>query len=128
MIAIAVDDEKIMLNALSNAVQASEDISVVHPFSSCSEALAWVSENALDIAFLDINMRGMGGLALAERILEQKPECKIVFCTGYSEYAIDAFRIHVSGYLMKPITAADVQREIDHIKKEKITETLLSVR
>lgn len=128
MIAIAVDDERIMLNALLNAVQASEDISMVHPFSSCAEALVWVSENTLDVAFLDINMRGMGGLALAERILEQKPECKIVFCTGYSEYAIDAFRIHVSGYLMKPITAADVQREIDHIKKEKSTEYLLSVR
>lgn len=128
MIAIAVDDEKPMLNALVNAVQISEDIGEVHSFSSCVEALEWINENPADLAFLDISMRGMGGLALAEKIQEQQPECKVVFCTGYSEYAVDAFRLHVSGYLMKPITAEDVQREIEHIKKEKAAEKLLTVR
>lgn len=128
MIAIAVDDEKPMLNALVSAVGSSQDIGKVHAFSSCTEALEWVNENPLDMAFLDISMRGMGGLALAERILEIQPECKIVFCTGYSEYAVEAFRIHVSGYLMKPISAEDVQREIDHIKKEKASEKKLTVR
>ncbi len=128
MIAIAVDDEKPMLNALVNAVSSSQDIGEVHEFSSCTDALEWVNENSIDLAFLDISMRGMGGLALAERILEKQPECKIVFCTGYSEYAVEAFRIHVSGYLMKPITAEDVQREIDHIKNEKAAEKKLTVR
>lgn len=128
MIAIAVDDEKPMLTALVNAVQSSQDIGKVYEFSSCSEALEWANENPMDIAFLDISMRGMGGLALAERILEKQPECKIIFCTGYSEYAVEAFRIHVSGYLMKPISAEDVQREIDHIKNEKATEKKLTIR
>ena len=128
MIAIAVDDERPMLNALVNAVRSSRDIGEVHEFSSCTEALDWVNENTIDLAFLDISMRGMGGLALAERILEKQPECKIIFCTGYSEYAVEAFRIHVSGYLMKPITAEDVQREIDHIKNEKAAEALLTVQ
>ena len=122
MIAIAVDDEKPMLNALVNAVKLSEDIGEVHSFSSCMEALEWINENQADLAFLDISMRGMGGLALAEKIQEKQPECKIVFCTGYSEYAVEAFRLHVSGYIMKPITAEDVQREIEHIKNEKAAE------
>ena len=128
MIAIAVDDERPMLNALVNAVHSSKDISEVNEFSSCTEALEWINEHPVDLAFLDISMRGMGGLTLAERILEKQPECKIVFCTGYSEYAVEAFRIHVSGYLMKPISAEDVQREIDHIKKEKAAEKKLTIR
>ena len=128
MIAIAVDDEKPMLNALMNAVQLSKDIGEVYSFSSCTEALEWVNENSLDLAFLDISMRGMGGLALAEKIQEIQPECKIIFCTGYSEYAVEAFKLHVSGYLMKPITAEDVQREIDHIKREKAAEKKLMIR
>lgn len=128
MIAIAVDDERPMLQALVRAVEASEDINKVYEYSSCSEALEWVKEHDLDIAFLDINMRGMGGMALAKQILEIRPECKIVFCTGYSEYAVDAFQIHVSGYLMKPITAEAVQKEIDHIKKEKNVEKLLTIK
>ena len=87
MIAITVDDERPMLNALTDIVKASPDIKEVYDFSACSAALEWISENSIDVAFLDINMRGMGGLALAEKITELQPGCKIVFCTGYEEYA-----------------------------------------
>ena len=68
MIAIAVDDEALMLGALVAAVNASPDISAVAKFSDCEEALEYVRSNPPDIAFLDINMRGMGGLALAESL------------------------------------------------------------
>ena len=105
MIAIAVDDEVLMLGALVSAVSASPDITEVNQFSDCEAALEFAGKNAVDIAFLDINMRGMGGLALAEKIREACPDCKIVFCTGYEEYAIPAFKLHASGYLMKPISA-----------------------
>ena len=116
MIAIAVDDEALMLGALVAAIEASPDISSVTKFSDCEQALEYARENPIDVAFLDINMRGMGGLALAERILAARPGCKIVFCTGYEEYAIPAFKLHASGYLMKPISVEDVQGEIDNIK------------
>lgn len=127
MIAIAVDDEALMLGALVAAIQASPDITEVAKFSDCEKALEFVRNNLTDIAFLDINMRGMGGLALAEKIVACKPNCKIVFCTGYEEYAIPAFRLHASGYLLKPIAAADVQSEIDNIKGVRHKEKLLRV-
>lgn len=116
MIAIAVDDEPLMLGALTKAVKASADITSVASFTSCEDALDFVQSNPADIAFLDIQMRGMGGLSLAKKILGFCPDCKIVFCTGYEEYAIPAFKLHASGYLMKPISAKDVQAEIDNIK------------
>ena len=128
MKAIAVDDEIYMLETLQEAVQASADIELVEAFSSCSSALAYAAANPVDIAFLDINMRGIGGLGLAEKLLELQPRCKIVFCTGYQEYAVSAFQLHVSGYLMKPITAEAVQKEIDHIKGVKSTEKLLTIK
>ena len=116
MIAIAVDDEVLMLGALSSAIKASPDVTQVAEFSSCEDALEFVQNNTVDIAFLDINMRGMGGLDLAKRIVSACPDCRVVFCTGYEEYAIQAFKLHASGYLMKPISAEDVQEEIDNIK------------
>ena len=128
MIAIAVDDEALMLGALVAAIEESSDISAVTKFSDCEEALEFVRSNAIDVAFLDINMRGMGGLALAEKILKTRPNCKIVFCTGYEEYAIPAFKLHASGYLMKPISAEDVQVEIDNIKGMRQREKLLTVK
>ena len=128
MIAIAVDDEALMLGALVAAVEASPDITEVNKFSDCDAALEFVHEHTVDIAFLDINMRGMGGLALAEKIRAICPDCKIVFCTGYEEYAIPAFKLHASGYLMKPISAEDVQGEIDNIIGVRNKEKPLTVK
>ena len=128
MIAIAVDDEALMLRALVRAISVSPDVSDVIKFLDCEKALSYVKENPVNVAFLDINMRGMGGLTLAERIVGLRPDCKIIFCTGYEEYAIPAFKLHASGYLMKPISAEDVQGEIDNIKGVRQKEKLLEVK
>ena len=128
MIAIAVDDEALMLRALVRAISVSPDITGVFKFSDPEKALDFVKDNSVNVAFLDINMRGMGGLALAEKIISLRPDCKIVFCTGYEEYAIPAFKLHASGYLMKPISAEDVQGEIDNIKGVRQKEKLLKVK
>ena len=128
MKAMAVDDEIYMLETLREAVSASSDIASVEAFSSCAAALAYATENPVDIVFLDIRMRGIDGLRLAEKLLALQPRCKIVFCTGYEEYAVSAFQLHVSGYLMKPITPEAVQKEIDHIKGVKAAEKLLTVK
>lgn len=128
MIAIAVDDEPLMLGALVKAISTSSDIHSVNKFSDCEEALQWAKENTADIAFLDINMRGMGGLVLAQKIREFCPDCRIIFCTGYEEYAVSAFKLHASGYLMKPISAADVQEEINNIKGLRNKEKLLTAK
>ena len=128
MKAIAVDDEIYMLETLEEAVSASSDIETVEAFTSCSAALAYAAEHPIDVAFLDINMRGIGGLGLAEKLMDLYPGCKIVFCTGYEEYAVTAFQLHVSGYLKKPITPEAVQKEIDHIKGVKAAEKLLTIK
>ena len=67
MKAIAVDDEIYMMETLQESVIASSDIEMVDAFSSCSAALAYATENPVDIAFLDINMRGIGGLGLKRK-------------------------------------------------------------
>ena len=124
---ITVDDEPLMLYALSKAVKASPDVTSVAEFTSCDDALAWVKEHPVEIAFLDIDMRGMGGLVLAQKIMDIHPDCKIVFCTGYEQYAVAAIKLRVSGYLMKPVSVQDVQEEIDHIKGQKAKEKPLTI-
>ena len=128
MIAMAVDDERPMLQALAEAVSASPDIRQLHTFGSCSSALEWVEKNPVNVAFLDISMRGMGGLGLAEKISQLQPACKIIFCTGYEQYALDAIQLRCSGYLIKPITIQAVQKELDHIKKQPVSDKKLTVK
>lgn len=125
---LVVDDEIDMLEALCEAVSVSPDVDTVAAFSSCAAAIAYAQEHPVDIAFLGINTRGISGFALAEKLMALQPRCKIIFCTGYEKYAVAAFRLHASGYLMKPITAEDVQKEIDHIKGIKAAEKLLTIK
>ena len=66
------------------------------------------------IAFIDINLPDMNGIALAVCIKEKSPDTAIIFITGYSDYAVDAFKIHAAGYLMKPVTQETLASEIEH--------------
>ena len=116
MKALCVDDEPLLLAGLVRAVEASPDITSVMQFTRCSDVLEWAKDNKPDIAFLDIQLRGMTGIDLGEKLLDLYPKLPIVFCTGYREYAFDAFKIHADGYLEKPISAEAVQNEIDNIK------------
>ena len=129
MFALCVDDEAPLLNGLVRAVEASPDITGTAQFRMCSEALEWAKDHRPDVAFLDIRLRGQTGLELAEQLHKLYPALPVVFCTGYREYAFDALQLHVSGYLMKPITAEAVQREIDNIlSKNEASEKLLTVQ
>lgn len=65
MVAIALDDEQLMLHALVKAIKASEDIEEIVGFTNSDEALDWTEINKPDIAFLDINMRGLNGIGIA---------------------------------------------------------------
>lgn len=67
---------------------------------------------SVDVAFLDIEMGGMNGLELAVRIKQLQPDAHIVFVTGYERYAVDAFRMHATGYLLKPVDEQSLRREL----------------
>lgn len=117
MKALCVDDEAILLNVLKKAVEESPDIDEVFCFSSGKKALEWAKDNHFDIVFLDIQIGKMTGLDLAKELKELYPTLPIVFCTGYGQYALEAFKVHAVGYLTKPIYAQDVQEQIDNIKQ-----------
>lgn len=85
-------------------------------------ALKVISENSVDIAFLDIQMPGKNGLALAENIKKASPKTNIVMVTAYSQYALDALKLFVSGYLIKPVMDKDLKDVLDNLRNP-ISET-----
>lgn len=116
MKAICVDDEAILLRVLTNAVEQSPDIELTASFSTGKAAIEYAKKNPVDIAFLDIEIRRMTGIELAVELRKIHPKLLVVFCTGYEQYALEAFKIHANGYLTKPIHYCDVQEQIDNIK------------
>ena len=77
---------------------------------SPKDALAYMQENSVYLAFLDIQMPGMLGTELAKRIKLLHPTIHIVFTTGYDSYMGDAFSLHANGYILKPVTNAKIEK------------------
>ncbi len=113
---LAVDDEQDALDILVNAITDALPDSEIHSFSNPQVALEYSKQNPPDIAFLDITMPGMTGLDLAKRLKGINVKTNIIFATGYASYASEAFSLHASGYLMKPISRKDVQRELSNLR------------
>ena len=122
MIVVAVDDDDISLDCLEVVLSNTPGINKVYSFLKPAETLEWFSSHTADIAFLDIEMKEMNGLALAAKIREKHPDCSIIFVTSHMDYAVKAFQMHVDGYLMKPVNQKDVEEEIEYLKKGKLSE------
>ena len=118
MTAICVDDEILILRLILSMCRELPQISDAQGFSNAAEALKWLESHHTDIALLDIDMPGINGLVLAKEIKERHPDTAIIFVTGYSQYALEAIGMHVSGYLLKPIEkerlAAEVAYALSH--------------
>lgn len=111
---ICVDDEDLVLRLTGSLCR---DIagpgSEVEEFLFTQDVLDWFDAgNTADIALLDIDMPDMNGLTLAARIKEKSPDTSIIFLTGYSQFAVDAFAMHASGYLLKPVNKERLAEEI----------------
>lgn len=114
---LAVDDEKLMLAALKDSIAEAEPDAEIYAFRKAQEALNFARENEIDVAFLDIRMRGMDGLELGREVLNLYPELNLIFCTGYDEYISEAFReIRCNGYITKPVDAVQIATELAHLR------------
>ena len=100
---IVVDDELLALKRFEHIVQKDNRVKLVQTFQDGLSALDFVKENTIDIAFLDIEMPEINGLELANKIQEIDPYINIIFITAYDQYALDAFKAHAIGYLLKPL-------------------------
>lgn len=113
---IAADDEKFALKDLMSEIMQAQPDCVLNGFSSPMAVLEFANENNIDIAFLDIEMGSMNGLILAKKLKETNPNINIIFVTGFSQYAIDAFATRCSGYLLKPVSCKAIQAELANLR------------
>ena len=117
---LAVEDEAILLKHLANRIHEALPKAEVLAFDNSDDALAVLPEKKTDIAFLDIAIGVMNGVDLAKRIKAIYPACDIVFCTGYSDYATQAFDLGASDYLMKPITKEKIEHALSLLRQTNV--------
>ena len=116
---ICVDDEMILAEHVAEICRGLPQIREAISFSRPAMALQWLEENTADLALLDIDMPGMNGMELAQRIKHKNPKTAIIFLTGFSEYAVDAFDLRANGYLLKPVDPERLKAELDYAFSER---------
>ena len=119
MTIICIDDEKLVLDLTVSLCRELPVNPEVKGFQRAADVLSWLRDNTADIALTDINMPDMNGLVLAAKLKKQCPDMKIIFLTGYSEYAVDAFKLHASGYIMKPVGKERLLSEIEYAMSDE---------
>ena len=129
MLVFAIDDEKAMLDELVEAITAAEPAAEVRAFKRARPALEAIEGGVLpDVVFSDIELPGADGLALARQVKAAVPHAKVVFVTAHPGYAVDAFRLHADGFVVKPVDAARVREELDALFPEASAPSRLRVR
>ncbi len=109
---IYVDDEKIQLTNFKLTAKGLARIDSLETFNSSSAALEWAKTHQVDVAFLDVEMPGINGIELARLLKELDENIKIVFVTAYEQYALEAFGVDAIGYLLKPYSGEDIEKEL----------------
>ena len=114
---LLVDDEPLQLLRLEKEVKSAlgGEGNIV-TYSNPMEAAKANKGKSIDLAFLDIEMPGLNGIQLAKKLKVDNPSINIIFVTAYNNYAMEAMKMHASGYVSKPVSPAKVKEEVEGLR------------
>lgn len=115
--AIIVDDEAPARSELRYLLDEIGQTEVVAEAASVREAIEKLKENPCDVMFLDINMPEATGMQLAEALQKLKYPPAVVFVTAYSEFALDAFKVNATDYLVKPVETERLSQALARVRE-----------
>lgn len=110
------DDEPLAVERLSRLVTQLGH-TVVATATHGRQAIDMAQSYEPDVVLLDIQMPEMDGLSCAQYLRQLDPMPAVIFCTAYDNYALDAFKSNVDGYLLKPVIQQELQQVLDHLTK-----------
>lgn len=113
---LIVDDEHMALDEIREVVLDIKKDIYIKCCDNYMDALESAKIKKYDVAFLDISMPCMNGLEIAKNLKDINKNTNIVFVTGYSEYAVEAFSINASGYILKPAKREEVENALDNLR------------
>lgn len=116
---LLVDDEKSMLIIMNRLLSRMEGVAIAGSFQYGVDAIDWLRSERADIAFIDIQMAGEGGIALAKQLQAIRWDLKIVFVTSHKEYTLDAFELGAVDYIVKPVVYERLEQTIQRIVRER---------
>lgn len=114
---LVVDDEPLVLEDSVKTIKKACPGADIVTAGSYMEALE-VAKSKIDVAFLDIEMPGKKGTELAAQLQQINGQINIIFLTAFPQYALEAYRLLASAYLLKPINLKEVQKVMAALRYE----------
>jgi two-component system response regulator LytT len=116
---IIVDDEKPAREELAFLLKAFPEISLIGQGKNGLEAVNLIKEHNPDLVFLDVQMPGLDGFGVLQKLVERKLKVPhVVFATAFDHYAVQAFDVNAVDYVLKPFDKARLSKAIQKAKKE----------
>ena len=116
--AVIVDDEQLARDELAYLLK-EVDVDVVAQGKNGVEGINLIKELSPDLVFLDVQMPGLDGFGVIEKLLDRKVALpQIVFATAFDQYAVKAFEVNAVDYLLKPFDKKRVAQAVDKAKKK----------
>src|SRR3954470_11538117 len=109
-----VDDERLAVERLTRLLNATGRVTIAGTSTDPEAALTFLQAHPVDVLFLDIEMPGLTGFQLLERL---EREVAVVFTTAFDRYALDAFGVSSLDYLLKPIEPERLDRALDKVER-----------
>lgn len=116
---LIVDDEEPARSHLRALLGKEPDVVVTAELDSGASALRIVCEQPVDVAFLDIEMPPRGGLEVARALLALPRPPEVVFLTGHSEHALEAYEIGACDYLLKPVRRERLRQTLERLRERR---------
>ncbi|HMM21331.1 MAG TPA: LytTR family DNA-binding domain-containing protein [Selenomonadales bacterium] len=113
--ALIIDDEAPARSELKFLLEQHADVCVVCEAANFPEALAVIRQCQPHLVFLDVEMPGMNGIRIAEKILETMQPL-LVFATAHEEFALKAFELNAVDYLLKPFSPKRIDQCLDKVR------------
>lgn len=101
---------------LVSLLQQASPIAELHLLSSKADASDWFRKKKADILLFDLDLHAFGGMPFAHDIKKAHPRLNLIFVSDTNDGMPEAFRLHASGYLPKPLTAQSIKDELAHLR------------
>jgi two-component system, LytTR family, response regulator LytT len=123
--ALIIDDEQLARDELMYLLESAADVDVVAQGANGIEAVDLIEEHHPDLVFLDVQMPGLDGFAVIQRVMERRRTQpagttwhlpQFVFATAYDQYAVRAFDVNAVDYLLKPFDRTRVDKALERVR------------
>lgn len=115
---LLIDDEELALNVMEIMLSDIENVEIIGRFMDPNLAMEQMDLLKPEVVFLDMEMAELHGLEVAEMIMSKYSHIEILFVTAYPQYALGAFEVNATDYLLKPINKGRLKKAIQRTQKK----------